>query len=130
MRLRPRHYALVVILFGVFLFNLWRRHGVPPPAAKPAATTQASPPMQSAAWAAYDHAASLRDAPDMQYQPALRELQEQIRLNPAGQDMQGCMTWLAFYRQGALHPSSDPQWKQRSQRHLDGCVEFHLDTSV
>jgi hypothetical protein len=130
MNLRPRHYVLIAVIFAVFVFNLIRRRSVRPSVSEPAVAVHTAPPAQTPAWAAFDHAAALRDAPDAQYQPALQTLQMQIKTAPVEQDMEGCMTWLAFYRQGALHPSSDPEWKQRSQRHLDGCVKFHLDTSV
>jgi hypothetical protein len=130
MNLRPRHYVLIAVIFGLFLFNLWRRSKTPAQANEPAIAVHTAPPAQTPAWAAFDYAAGLRDAPDAQYQPALQALQQQLKTAPADQDMRGCMTWLAFYRQGALHPSSDPQWKQRSQRHLDGCVKFHIDTSA
>ena len=130
MNLRPRHYVLVAIIFGVFVFNMVRHRKMQQPVNERNVAVYTSPPVQTPAWTAFDRAAGLRDAPDVQYQPALLALQKQIRATPAGQDMEGCMTWLAFYRQGTLHPSNDPQWKQRSQRHLDGCVKFHLDTSA
>lgn len=130
MRLRPRHYVLIAVIIGVFVFNVVRRRSIQQPVHEPSVAVHTTPPAQTPAWAAFDRAAGLRDAPDAQYQPALQTLQQQIKQAPTGQDMEGCMTWLAFYRQGALHPSNDPQWKQRTQRHLDGCVRFHLDTSV
>ncbi len=76
-----------------------------------------------------DRAAALRDAPDTDFQPAMTALQAEIRATPSA-DLHGCLTWLEFYRQGALHPAVDPSWKQRSQRHLDGCVKFHIDTTT
>jgi len=131
MQLRPRHYVLIAVILGLFVFNIVRHHH-----ARPAITTgpapifMTSPPVQSPAWTAFDHAAALRDAPDPEFLPAMHDLQKQVDAVPAGQDMQGCLTWLEFYRQGALHPTLDPAWKQRGQHHLDGCVKFHLDTST
>jgi hypothetical protein len=131
MSLRPRHYVLIAVILGLFLFNMVRRrHAQPATTAAPAHIVPTSPPTQSPAWTAFDHAAALRDAPDPAFQPAMQDLQQQIAAAPAGQDMQGCLTWLEFYRQGALHPTLDPAWKQRSQHHLDGCVKYHLDTSI
>jgi hypothetical protein len=130
MQLRPRHYVLLAVIVGLFVFNIIRhRHTQPVVTPGPAPIVTTAPPLQTPAWTAFDHAASLRDAPEPAFQPAMSALQQRIHLAPSA-DLNGCLTWLEFYRQGALHPSIDPAWKQRSQRHLDGCVQFHLDTAT
>jgi len=130
MQLRPRHYVLLAVIVGLFVFNIMRhRHAQPAITPRPAPIILTGPPLQSPAWAAFDHAASLRDAAEADFQPAMTSLQQDIHSAPSA-DLNGCLTWLEFYRQGALHPSVDPAWKQRSQHHLDGCVKFHLDTSA
>jgi hypothetical protein len=130
MRLRPRHYLLFALIAGLFAFNLWRRHRVKPLATPtPVHVAPTAPPAQTPAWLAFDHAASLRDAPDTQFQPALTALHQQMAASPAA-DLTGCLTWLEFYRQGALHPAKDPQWQERSTRHLDSCSKYHADTTL
>jgi hypothetical protein len=128
MQLRPRHFVLFAVVFAVFVYNIIR-HRRPPPVAptQHALIAPVGPRPSSTAWTAFDHAASLRDAPDPQFQPAFDALQQQIAAAPSQPGMEGCLTWLEFYRQGVLHPARDPQWKQRSQQHLDSCARFHAD---
>jgi hypothetical protein len=135
MRFRPRHYVLIVIIFGLFLFNMVRRHRtLAPPPASPQPTvsvTHTVPPESAAAWNAFDKTAALRDAPDAQFQPALQALQQQIETAqpPAAvADVDSCKTWLMFYRQSVIHPSSDPTWHKRGSQHLDTCVKTHQDS--
>ena len=136
MSLRPRHYVLIAVILGLFVFNIWRRRQpVPsvPPVATGAVRGTAGPALDTPAWRSFDKAAGLRDAASAQFDPAMHDLLQQVDIahaDPAIADVKGCLTWLEFYRQGALHPSSDPQWKQRSEHHLNGCVQFHLDTSA
>ena len=135
MRFHPRHYLLIAIIVALGIFNLVRRHraSAPQPAAsQPAiAITHAVPPESAAAWQAFDKTAALRDAPDTQFQPALQSLQQQIdatKPTAAAADVNGCKTWLLFYRQGVVHPSADNTWKTRSTQHLDTCVKTHQDS--
>jgi len=135
MRFHPRHYILIAIIVGLGVFNFMRRHRAPAPqpaAAPPAISiTHAVPPESAAAWDAFDKTAALRDAPDAQFQPVMQTLQKQIAATQpasAASDVKGCETWLMFYRQGVLHPSSDPTWKTRSTQHLDTCVKTHQDS--
>jgi hypothetical protein len=129
--LKPRHYLLIALIIGLFVFNLWHRHAAPTinPNRTPIVTT--APPAQTPAWSAFDHAAGLRDVPNDQFDPAMQSLQKTIATatDSSASDVKGCLTWLEFYRQGVNHPSRDPQWKERSERHLNGCVKFHLDTT-
>jgi hypothetical protein len=129
--LRPRHYLLIAVIIGLFVFNLWRRHAAPTISHTRAPVVTTATPAQTPAWSAFDHAASLRDVPNDQFDPAMQSLQQTIAsaTDPSVPDVKGCLTWLQFYRQGVNHPGNDPQWKDRSERHLNGCVKFHLDTT-
>ena len=131
MRLRPRHYVLFLVIVGIFVWNIVRNHHRTPayePA--PAPIVHTGPPPQSPGWSAFDAAASLRDAPDTQYLPALKSLRSISPIDPNHADIDGCLTWLQFYRQGMAHTGSDPEAKQQSLRHINGCTKFHLDTSL
>ena len=135
MRFRPRHYILIIIIVALGVFNIVRRHRAltPQPAAsQPAISiTHTVPPESAAAWNAFDKTAALRDAPNEQFQPAMQTLLKQIDATQpasAAVDVKGCETWLMFYRQGVLHPSSDTSWKTRSTQHLDTCVKAHQDS--
>ena len=134
MSLRPRHFVLIAVILGIFGYNLYhnRRASTTSDGAAPVVTTTHAVPAQTPAWTAFDAAASLRDAAPAQFDPALAALHQQLAVTHDGTvaDLNGCLPWLEFYRQGALHPSRDPQWKVRSQRHLNGCVQFHLDTAA
>jgi len=132
MHFRPRHYVLIAVILALGVYNLVRsrraREQTSAPAALPAAT---GPIPQSAAWQAFDQAAALRDAPDPQFQPALHNLNQQMAsATGAGKaDLNGCQTWLLFYRESGRHASANDAWKQRSTRHLDVCVRQHRDVS-
>ena len=135
MRFRPRHYLLIALLVAITAFNLYRaRHPRYPstagPAHVPARETSPTPPQAAAAWAAFDKAAGLRDAPAEQFSAAAEELQHQINIAQPPSvmiDVKGCQTWLEFYRQSVLHPSRDPSWHDRSVGHLNACVAQHAD---
>jgi hypothetical protein len=138
MSLRPRHYILLVVVLGLFAFNIVRyRHAKQAmqsvnPAPAPIVTT--SPRVNTPAWTAFDQAADQRDAADAQFLPAMKNLQTALASASPGdtaiQDVKGCEVWLEEYRQNAKHPGPDTTWKTRSQHHLDGCVQYHLDTST
>lgn len=137
MQLRPRHYILLAIIVGLFIFNMVRhRHDE-----RNAISTTPAPVLinkarsNTPAWAAFDHAAHLRDEPAATYDPALKDLQTLIPLDPNQTDghigdIHGCLTWLEFYRQGMAQTHSDPQMKARATRHVDSCVKYHLDTGA
>ena len=137
MSLRPRHYILFAIVLGLFVWNMVRSRQVRQQSSAPA---PAAPVVHTAsrvntpAWTAFDQAADLRDADDAQFGPAMKNLEEKIAATPATDgtvsDVKGCVTWLQFYRQGHNHPGADTKWKDRSGRHLDGCLQFHLDTTA
>lgn len=137
MQLRPRHYVLLAIVIGVFLFNIVRHHHDQNNAllqTRPAPVIVTGPRLNTPAWAAFDHAASLRDAPDTDFQPALADLRKLLPLDPNPTDshladIRGCLTWLEFFRQGMAQTHPDPAMKQRSLTHIQNCVKNHLDTS-
>ena len=131
MRLKPRHYVLFLVIVGVFAWNIIRnRHHAPALQPPPAPIVHTGPPPQSPGWAAFDAAAALRDAPDPQYLAALKSLQQTYPTDPNHADIDGCVLWLESYRQGMAHISAQPQGKERSLRHINGCTKFHLDTSL
>jgi hypothetical protein len=131
MRLRPRHYLLFLVIVAVFVWNIYRNHHPRPveTSISPAPIVHTGPTPQSPGWAAFDAAEALRDAPDTQYLPALKSLQTLLPNDPNKADIDGCLTWLEFYRQGMAHAAADPESKQRSLRHLTGCTTYHLDTT-
>jgi len=135
MRFRPRHYLLIALIVALGIFNFYRaRHSrnaaTGTSSRTPARETSPTPPQAAAAWAAFDKAASLRDAPLEQFSPAAQELQHQIDVAQPPSvviDVKGCQTWLQFYRQSVLHPSHDTSWHDRSVGHLNTCVAQHAD---
>jgi hypothetical protein len=137
MSLRPRHFVLFAIIVGLFVYNIirHRRDERNPIPNAPAPIVITTPRLNTPAWAAYDHAAGLRDAPAADFDPALNDLQTLIPLdpNPADghlADIKGCLTWLEFYRQGMAQTHPDPQMKSRATHHIDDCVKYHLDTGA
>lgn len=131
MRFRPRHYVLIAIVLALGIYNIVRsRRGVHEVRNITVSPSSVGPVPQSSAWQAFDHAASLRDADDDQFHPALQQLKQQIDSASAHQkpDLGGCRTWLLFYRQNMHAPAND-SWRQRSTQHLDNCVRYHRDIS-
>jgi|SRR5215469_12728098 len=131
MRFRPRHYVLIAIILVLGVYNLVRMHRASQRVIAPTAVpVSVGPVSQSPAWQAFDKAASLRDASDEQFQPALDQLKQQMASASAQErpDLNGCQTWLLFYRQNA-HASAQDTWRQRSTQHLDNCVSQHRDVS-
>jgi hypothetical protein len=137
MQLRPRHYILLLIVVGIFIYNMVRhRHDDRNAISNTPAPVVITPPrLNTPAWAAFDHAAGLRDQSDPDFQAALNDLNQLLPLDPHPNDghttdIKGCLTWLEFYRQGMAQTHPDPQMKQRSIHHIDNCVKYHLDTST
>jgi hypothetical protein len=131
MRFRPRHYVLIVVILALGIYNFIRMHRAPQRVMAPTnVAVSTSPISQSPAWQAFDKAASLRDAGDDQFQPALSALKQQTESASAHEkpDLSGCQTWLLFYRQNA-HDTSNDVWRQRSTHHLNNCVSQHHDVS-
>ena len=136
MRFRPRHYVLIVIILALGAFNLWRSHRA---RQQPTTVvTQTYSRGTSPAWAVYDTAANLRDAPGPQFEPALKALNQAIDNTNAtavppqassGEltELHGCQTWLLFYRQEHLYPTNKPGWLAETKGHVDSCVANHRD---
>ena len=137
MNLRPRHYILLAVVIGLFIFNIVRhrrdQRNLTSTNNTPAPVVMTTPRINTPAWVAFDHAASLRDDPPATFSPALHDLQQLIPVDPNQkdghiEDINGCLTWLEFYRQGAqpIHP--DPTMKDRAIRHINDCVKLHKDS--
>lgn len=136
MRFRPRHYVLIVIILGLGAFNMWRSHRA---RQKPATfTTYTYARGTSPAWDVYDSAANLRDAPGPQFEPALKSLNQAIdntnavAVPPQASasevtDLHGCQTWLLFYRQEHLYPTTRAGWLAETKGHVDSCIANHRD---
>jgi hypothetical protein len=131
MRFRPRHYVLVVVILALGVYNFVRMHRAPQRVIAPTNNSvSVGSVSQSPAWQAFDKAASLRDAGDDQFQPALQQFKQQLGSASAQEkrDLDGCQTWLLFYRQNG-HAGSQDTWRQRSTQHLNNCVSEHRDIS-
>jgi hypothetical protein len=130
MRFRPRHYILIVIILALGIYNIVRMHRAHPAQNVAVNVTPTGPISQTTAWQAFDKAAALRDAPDAQFQPALQQLHHEIDIAPAKEkpDLDGCQTWLIFYRQNS-HAAPSDTWRRRSTQHLNNCVSRHRDVS-
>jgi hypothetical protein len=131
MRFRPRHYVLIVVILALGIYNFVRMHRAPQRVIAPTNNSVSVGRIsQSPAWQAFDKAASLRDASDDQFQPALQQFKQQMASASAQerQDLDGCQTWLLFYRQNA-HAGSQDGWRQRSTQHLNSCISQHRDLS-
>ena len=137
MSLRPRHYVLLAVILGLFIFNIVRhRHDERNAISNtPAPVVVDKPRINTPAWAAFDHAADLRDDTPAIYNPVFQDLQKLVPLDANQQDghiedIHGCMIWLEFYRQGAAQTHPDPKMKDRATHHIDNCVKYHLDTGA
>ncbi len=139
MSLRPRHYVLLAIVLGLFLFNIVRhrrdQRNLTSTSTTPAPVVVTKPRLDTPAWAAYDHAAALRDDPPATYEPAIQDLQKLLPLDPNQndghlQDIHDCLTWLGVYRQGAAQSQSNHSIKAIAAHHIDNCVKYHQDTSA
>jgi len=125
MALRPRHYVLLAVVIGLFVFNIVRSHNRK--RAEQAALQQTNT-LAAPAWAAFDTAAGLKDAPDAEFQPAFTALRnategpstEASDMVLALTDVRACKTWLVFYR--------TPNWRANAKKHVDGCSQYHRDT--
>jgi hypothetical protein len=136
MKFHPRHFILLAVILGLFAWNIVRyRHARAALLSRneAIARTVPTPRADTPTWRAFDHAASLRDASNADFNPVAQDLRQQIltlNSDPTADAIKGCLTWLEFYRQSVSHPAPNDPWKTRSQNHLDGCVEYHLDTTL
>ena len=139
MNLRPRHYVLLALILGLFVYNIVRHRrdekNLISVSTAPAPVIINKPRLNTPAWAAYDQVASLRDASTSEYDAALKDLQTLLPLDPNPkdghtEDIKGCLTWLEFYRQGMAQTPTNPQTKVRAAHHIESCVKYHLDTDA
>ncbi len=128
--MRPRHYVLIALILGLAVFNFFRMRRVATPQNSTPASVAIGPVPQSALWSSFDKAVAQRDAPEAEFAPVLKTLQQAEEAAPADKsiaEVKGCQTWLMFYRQGVVHPSKDASWRDRSTTHLNECVKTHHD---
>ena len=122
MRLHPRHYVLLGLILLLGIWNLVRlRRAHQPPVARGANTP---------GWQAFDHAASLRDAPDAQFTPALDALRAQTESTTGTEaaDLRGCQMWLVYYRHSVPTASGKPgDWAMLATGHVQSCLTNHRD---
>ena len=137
MSLRPRHYVLLAVILGLFIFNIVRhRHDARNVISNtPAPVIVTKPRIDTPAWAAFDHAAALRDETPATFDPALQDLNKLIPLDANQkdghiEDIHGCRIWLEFYRQGAAQTHPDHSMKDIASHHIDDCVKYHQDTGA
>ncbi len=137
MPLRPRHYVLLAIILCLFVFNIIRHRRYERQmqllSARSAPQVPHTPPQNTPAWAAFDQLASLRDASSSEYDPALKDLQTLMPLDPDQgnghiEDIKGCLTWLEYYRHGHALNNPDTQMKSLALRHIEDCVKYHQVT--
>jgi predicted negative regulator of RcsB-dependent stress response len=136
MRLQPRHYLLIVLIISLGAYNFYRVHRLRQQQATTAVTVAPTRSTDTtsevvAAWAAYDHAATLRDAPGDKFQPALAALDAAKAALPAAShdanaDLEGCRLYLISYHSHAL---TGPNALHQSSQHIDRCVQLHRDAA-
>jgi hypothetical protein len=122
MRFHPRHYVLIGLIVLLGIWNYVRLHRARQVQLPPAASTPG--------WQAFDHAASLKDAPDAQFTPALAALRAQTEgaTGPEVADLRGCQMWLLYYRHSAPMASGKPgDWAMLATSHVQSCVSTHHD---
>jgi hypothetical protein len=126
MSLKPRHYALLAVLVGLTVFNLFRARYRPTP--PPLATNVSTLSETEFAWKQYDHAAALRDADSSQFSTALQTFDNSYARVPSlpgahdREDMQACRLWLSEYR----NPTSATM-HSLATRHIATCAQQHVD---
>lgn len=124
MRLQPRHYLLIAVLIALGVWNLVRHERARHAAAEPGAAPS------SPGWQAYDHAASLRDAPDATFTPALTSLRAQTEsaTGPEASDLRGCQMWLLYYRHSVpMASGKSGDWAMLATSHVQICMSNHHD---
>jgi len=135
MRLKPHQYVLIALILALGSFNFYRLHRARRQAATPITLAPApaadTTPAVVAAWAAYDHAATLRDSAADQFQPALQALDAAQAAVPATfhdarADLEGCRLYLITYHS---HSLSGPNGLHQASQHIDRCTQLHRDAA-
>lgn len=124
MRFQPRHYVLLAVIVALGIWNLVRLHRARHPEV-PAATAGNTP-----GWQAFDRAASLKDAPDAEFTPALDALRAQTESStgPEAADLRGCQMWLLYYRHSAPRAGGKAaDWAMLATGHVQSCQTNHRD---
>lgn len=127
MRLQPRHYLLIAVLLALGVYNLIRIHRARQ--LNPAAQTSANRP-GTPAWASFDRAAALRDAPEAQFTPALTTLRTGIdsEHGPDAGDLRNCLMWLQYYRHSVpMAGGNANSWGMLATGHVQSCMNEHRD---
>jgi len=141
MQLRPRHFILLAIIVGLFVFNIYRHRRTQQPTFSQQAapvllepSTYADPAINNA-WIDYEHAATQRDAPAAQFNPLLdtfNKAQTAIHTTIANSandptiDLENCKVWLLSYRSGTI---TGPSAHTQALQHVDRCVRLHRDAA-
>ena len=125
MRFHPRHYLLIAVLVALAVWNYMRSHRPHPTATTTIYTGPTTP-----AWQAFDHAASLRNAPEPQFTPALDTLRTQATAatGPDAADLRNCLMWLQYYRHTTPSASGNAaNWGTLATGHVQSCMAEHRD---
>ena len=124
MRLQPRHLVLIAVLIALAIWNVVRlRHA-------PTAAVSSHHGLSTPDWDAFDHAASLRDAPEAQFTPALNALRARTEsaTGPDAADLRDCQMWLLYYRHSVpMASGKSNDWAMLSTSHVQTCVANHRD---
>jgi hypothetical protein len=126
--MNKRRYVLLALLVVIGIYDFVHIRARKQAAANSPTNVQISAPASpaaAAAWTAYDHAASLRDANTDTFHPAL-EAFDAAKANVAttdAQGFQGCRIWLVEYR------NSSSSMHAMAIKHTDSCVKLHRDVS-
>ena len=141
MQLRPRHFVLLAVIAGLFIFNIYRHRRQPPTFSQQAAPVLLAPSAYADAavnnaWIDFEHAAALRDAPPAQFAPVLDifdKAQATIHTTTANSandptiDLENCKVWLLSYRSGTM---TGPNAHSQASQHVDRCVRLHRDAAI
>lgn len=125
MNLKPRHYLLLAVVLALGLWNVIRSRRAHE-SANSTGTVSGSP-----AWQAFDRAATLRDAPEPQFAPALDALhaRTEAATGPDATDLRGCQLWLAYYRHSVpMASGKSNDWAMLATGHVHTCMTTHHDT--
>ncbi len=124
MRLQPRHYVLigVIVLLGIWNFVRVNR------AHRTSLTAPSAP--RSPGWDAFDQAATLRDAPEAQFTPALNALRAKTETasGPDAAEHRDRQNWLLNKRNKVtMAAGRTNDWAMLSTSHVQSCMVNHRD---
>lgn len=128
MRLQLRHYLLIAIVLALGIYNFVRVRRARETAG--AVVPHAATGPQTPAWASFDRAARLRDAPEAQFTPALTDLRARATAagGPDAPDLRNCLMWLQYYRHSVPMASGNANsWGMLATGHVQSCLNDHRD---